>query len=55
MAAGIAGVPSLTSNKGVKEFIQHQESWWNQYTDCVNFDTDCVNNDNCSSTAVQCC
>ncbi|DBB01138.1 TPA: hypothetical protein ACH3X1_001029 [Trebouxia sp. C0004] len=37
MAAGIAGVPSLASNKGAKEFIQHQESWWNQYTDCVNF------------------
>ena len=37
MATGIAGVPSLTSNKGAKEFIQHQESWWNQYTDCINF------------------
>ncbi|DBA97182.1 TPA: hypothetical protein ACH3X1_014943 [Trebouxia sp. C0004] len=36
-AAGIANVPSLSANKGAKEFIQHQESWWNQYTACVNF------------------
>ena len=37
MAAGIAGVPSLTANKGAKEFIRHQESWWNRYTECMNF------------------
>ena len=37
MAAGIAGVPSLTANKGAKEFIRHQESWWNRYTECINF------------------
>ena len=37
MAAGIAGVPPLPANKGAKEFIRHQESWWNQCTDCVNF------------------
>ncbi|DBA92412.1 TPA: hypothetical protein ACH3X1_015331 [Trebouxia sp. C0004] len=36
-AAGIANVPSLSANKGAKEFIQHQESWWNQYTACINF------------------
>ncbi|DBA84641.1 TPA: hypothetical protein ACH3X1_006003 [Trebouxia sp. C0004] len=29
-AAGIANVPSLSANKGAKEFIQHQESLWNQ-------------------------
>ena len=37
MAAGIAGMPLLTANKGAKEFIRHQESWWNWYTECVNF------------------
>ena len=36
-ATGIAGVPSLTADTGAKESIQHQESWWNQYTDCINF------------------
>ncbi|DBA96488.1 TPA: hypothetical protein ACH3X1_015372 [Trebouxia sp. C0004] len=36
-AAGIANVPSLSANKGANEFIQHQESWWNQYTACINF------------------
>ena len=37
MAAGIPNVPSLTSGTGAKEFIQQQESWWSQYTDCINF------------------
>ena len=30
-------VPSLSKDTGAKDFIRHQESWWNQYTDCVNF------------------
>ena len=37
MAAGIPNVPSLTSGTGAKECIQQQESWWSQYTDCINF------------------
>ncbi len=37
MAAGIPNVPSLTSGTGAKEFIRQQESWWSQYTDCINF------------------
>lgn len=37
MAAGIPNVPSLTSGTGAKEFIRQQESWWSQFTDCINF------------------
>ncbi|KAA6428181.1 MAG: hypothetical protein FRX49_01777 [Trebouxia sp. A1-2] len=37
LATGIANVPSLTAKAGAKEFTQHQESWWNQYTDCISF------------------
>ncbi len=37
MASGIPNVPSLTSATGAKEFIQQQESWWSQHTDCINF------------------
>ncbi|DBA75893.1 TPA: hypothetical protein ACH3X1_010287 [Trebouxia sp. C0004] len=29
----------MTSDKAAKEFVQHQDSWWNQYTDCINFST----------------
>ncbi|KAL3147188.1 hypothetical protein ABBQ32_002690 [Trebouxia sp. C0010 RCD-2024] len=36
-AAGIANVPSLGSQTGAKEFVRHQEWWWNQFTDCINF------------------
>lgn len=37
LATGIANVPSLTAKAGAKQFTQHQESWWNQYTDCISF------------------
>ena len=36
-AASIPHVPSLGSQTGAKEFTLHEEWWWDQYTDCINF------------------
>ena len=53
MAAGIAGVPLLRLNKGAMQFIQHQESWWNQYNDCVDFSKRAQQSRRCFKLPVQ--